>query len=87
MHPHIGALGVYVGTHTAFVSKAVGYGVLYPQGGEIQTLQGAVLRSDFHAKTLLGREPHFPCHATGGVVNVVLTGIRLVRQLNQHPHA
>jgi branched-subunit amino acid ABC-type transport system permease component len=82
-----GALGVDIGAHTTFFAKAVGQRIFHPEGGEIQTLQGTVLRRNFHAKTLLGREPHLPSHSAGRVVDVIFAGIGLVRQLDQHPHA
>ena len=87
MHAHIGALGIDIRAHTGLVTKTIGHRVFHPQGGEVQAFQGTVLGGDFDPKALLSGEPHFPGHGAGGVVNIFLVGIGLVRQLNQHPHA
>ena len=84
INAHVGPGGVHIGTLTAFVAKAVGYRVFDFEGRKVQAGQWAVLRRDVDFESLLGREPDFPGHFAGGVVQVVFVAVIGDRQLDQH---
>jgi hypothetical protein len=80
----IGPLGFHAGALTAFGTKAVGHRVLDLEGGKVQALERAVLRGDLDLESLFRREPDFPGHLAGGLVEIGLAAVGRVRELHQH---
>ena len=84
VNAHVGPGGVHVGALTALVAKAVRHRVFDFEGRKVQAGQWAVLGRDVDFESLLGREPDFPGHFAGGVVEVVFVAVIGDRQLHQH---
>ena len=84
VNAHVGPLGVDVGSLAAFGAKAIGHGIFDFERCKVEAGEWTVLRCNFNLESLLGGEPNFPSHGTGGVVQIFFAAVKGLRQLNQH---
>ncbi len=83
---HIGPAGIDIRAHAVdFVAKAVADRIFDFESRKVQRGQRTVLRRHLHFDALLGREPNFPGHRSGGAVQVLFAAVVRQGQLHHHP--